>query len=121
MIWNEPMNHHDHCYFCLVKITGINRKNRVKWEYPSIQSAHRRDLSTKSTPEPQSGTLQQETEDFKTKEDSSDSDFKCDLGTPKPFSQDHLNDLEITAQENKISSNILLKKTISYFVKMYLD
>ncbi|CAH1098547.1 unnamed protein product [Psylliodes chrysocephalus] len=35
----------------------------------------------------------EEPEDFETENDSSDSDFECDLGTPKPFNQDHLNDL----------------------------
>ncbi|CAH1105648.1 unnamed protein product [Psylliodes chrysocephalus] len=93
MIWNEPMKHHDDCYFCLVNITGINQKNRAKWEYPSIQSAHRRVLSPKSTPEPQSGTLQEESKDFEKKNNSSDSDFECDLGTPKPFNEDNVNDL----------------------------
>ncbi|CAH1108596.1 unnamed protein product [Psylliodes chrysocephalus] len=93
MIWNESMNHHDDRYFCLLNISGINRKNRAKWEYPSIQSAHRCVLSRRSTPEPQSGTLQEEPEDFQTINDSSDTDFECDLGTPKPFNQDALNDL----------------------------
>ncbi|CAH1112980.1 unnamed protein product [Psylliodes chrysocephalus] len=35
----------------------------------------------------------EEPEDFGTKNDSSDSDFEYDLGTPKPFNQDDLNDL----------------------------
>ncbi|GFY75330.1 uncharacterized protein TNIN_349391 [Trichonephila inaurata madagascariensis] len=26
-IWREPQNHHDDCYFCVVKINGINPGN----------------------------------------------------------------------------------------------
>ncbi|CAH1109803.1 unnamed protein product [Psylliodes chrysocephalus] len=105
MIWNEPMNRHDDCYFYLVKITGINRKNRAKWEYPSIQSTHRRVLSPKSTP-----TLQEEPEDFETKNDSSDSDFECDLRTPKPFNQDDLNALIRGLRPPKSASEILASR-----------
>lgn len=75
MIWNEPMNHHDDCYFCLVDITGINRKNRAKWEFPCIRSAHRRVLSPKISPEPQADVPQEEPMHFEAKTDSSDSDF----------------------------------------------
>ncbi|CAG9785945.1 unnamed protein product [Diatraea saccharalis] len=60
MVWKEPMNHHDDCYFCLVNITGINRKNRAKWEYPCIRSAYRRVLSPNISPEPQAGAPQDE-------------------------------------------------------------
>ncbi|GFW40561.1 uncharacterized protein TNCV_4823971 [Trichonephila clavipes] len=38
MIWREPQNHHDDCYFCVVKINGINPGNRNKWTYPNFCS-----------------------------------------------------------------------------------
>ncbi|GFU67579.1 uncharacterized protein TNCV_1643281 [Trichonephila clavipes] len=41
MIWREPQNHHDDCYFCVVKINGINPGNRNKWSYPNLSSAQR--------------------------------------------------------------------------------
>ena len=41
MVWREPKNHHDDCYFCMVNITGINRNNRRKWKYPDLESARR--------------------------------------------------------------------------------
>ncbi|CAH1113529.1 unnamed protein product [Psylliodes chrysocephalus] len=105
MIWNESMNHFDDCYFCLENITGINRKNRAKWEYSSIQSAHRRVLGPNSTPEPQS-----EPKDFETKNDISDNDFKCDLETAKPFNQDDLNDLIRDMGLSKSVSEILASR-----------
>ncbi|CAH1098880.1 unnamed protein product [Psylliodes chrysocephalus] len=36
--------------------------------------------------------VKEEQEDFETKNDSSDSDFECDLGTPKTLNQDDLED-----------------------------
>ena len=41
MVWREPRNHNDDCYFCIVNITGINRNNRSKWKYPDLASARR--------------------------------------------------------------------------------
>ena len=41
MVWREPKNHHDDCYFCMVNIKGINRNNRRKWIYPDLESARR--------------------------------------------------------------------------------
>lgn len=110
MIWIEPVNHHDDCYFCMVKITGINRKNRGKWEYPSIRSAHRRVLSPTMSSEPQPGASQEEPLHFEAKTDNSDSDFDCDLGTPKPFNQDDLNDLIRDLGLSKTGSEILASR-----------
>ena len=39
MVWREPSNHHDDCYFCMVKTRGFNTRNRRKITYPSIPSA----------------------------------------------------------------------------------
>ncbi|GBM52200.1 hypothetical protein AVEN_157891-1 [Araneus ventricosus] len=41
MVWREPPNHFDDCYFYLVNITGINRNNRSKWTYPGLVSERR--------------------------------------------------------------------------------
>ncbi|CAG9794568.1 unnamed protein product [Diatraea saccharalis] len=89
----EPMNHHDDCYFCLVNTTAINRKNRAKWEYPCIRSAYRRVLSPNISPEPQAGAPQDELVHLEANTHSSESEFECDLDTPKPFNQDELSDL----------------------------
>lgn len=40
MVWREPKNILM-TYFCLVSITGINKKNHNKWTYPDLPSARR--------------------------------------------------------------------------------
>ena len=41
MDWREPKNHHDDCYFCMVNMSGWNRKKKNSWQYPDIDSARR--------------------------------------------------------------------------------
>jgi hypothetical protein len=41
MVWREPKNHFDDCYFCIVNIIGINRNNCDKWSHPDLPSARR--------------------------------------------------------------------------------
>lgn len=39
MVWREPTNHLDDCYFCLVNVKGFNKKNKQYLQYPNIPSA----------------------------------------------------------------------------------
>ena len=39
MVWREPQNHADDCYFCLTNITGFNASSRKKIKYPNLRSA----------------------------------------------------------------------------------
>ena len=39
MIWREPKDHVNDCYFCIVKIAGFNKKTRYKISYPNLDSA----------------------------------------------------------------------------------
>ena len=41
MVWREPRNHTDDCYFCLTNITGFNASSRKKIKYPNLRSAMR--------------------------------------------------------------------------------
>ena len=31
MVWREPSNHHDDCYYCMVKTIGYNQKTNKKY------------------------------------------------------------------------------------------
>ncbi|KAI6658271.1 hypothetical protein LOD99_15545 [Oopsacas minuta] len=39
MVWREPKNHHDDCYFCMVNMSGWNRQKKNSWQCPDIDSA----------------------------------------------------------------------------------
>ncbi|KRY96484.1 hypothetical protein T11_9672, partial [Trichinella zimbabwensis] len=41
MVWREPQNHVDDCYFCLSNVRGYNAKNRKYISYPNLPSAIR--------------------------------------------------------------------------------
>lgn len=52
MVWREPKNHHDDCYFCVVNVKGFNRYKKHKWEYPDLESARRPIPHSKDIPIP---------------------------------------------------------------------
>ena len=39
MVWRDPQNHLNDCYFCAVKVTGLKSKTRSSVKYPSLPSA----------------------------------------------------------------------------------
>jgi hypothetical protein len=39
MVWREPKNHIDDCYFCMINICGYNNKNKSKLIYPNLTTA----------------------------------------------------------------------------------
>ena len=41
MVWREPKNHSDDCYFCTVNMKGFNRIKKSTWFYPDLESARR--------------------------------------------------------------------------------
>ena len=41
IVWREPKNHVDACYFCLVNVKGFNKKIKQYLQYPNIHSAMR--------------------------------------------------------------------------------
>ncbi len=52
MVWREPRNHVDDCYFCLTKTQGYNAKNKKKISYPNLDSAIRPILHNDEVPVP---------------------------------------------------------------------
>jgi hypothetical protein len=56
MQWREQNNHYDYCYFCMVNVTGYNKKNKKGIKYPNLLSAiwpvpHGPDLPVPSPPD----------------------------------------------------------------------
>ncbi|GFX13589.1 uncharacterized protein TNCV_3136621 [Trichonephila clavipes] len=95
MIWREPQNDHDDCYFYAVKINGINPGNRNKWSYPNLSSAQRPQLKSR---EVQPSTSKSSNDrnpcdpERNTSSENSDSDYKFSQEF-QPFNQKELSDL----------------------------
>ena len=74
MVWSEPRNHEDDCYFCLINITGFNASSRKKIKYPNLRSAmrpvpHSDDLPV-PTPPVNKDLLSSSDEEMPSREDS---------------------------------------------------
>lgn len=52
MIWSEPQNHENDCYFCMTCTRGFSKKNKDKIVYPNVPSAKRPIPRDKDTPAP---------------------------------------------------------------------
>ncbi|KAK5650493.1 hypothetical protein RI129_001522 [Pyrocoelia pectoralis] len=111
MVWREPRNHGNDCYFCSIDVTGINRKNRKNLTYPDLESARRpvahcdeisipvfRELPVISDQD--SSSVEEDEEEY----------VVDDSGAPKLFSQMELNDLVRDLSLSKSSAELLASR-----------
>jgi hypothetical protein len=94
MVWRQPINHVDDCYFCMCTLKGFNTKNKKAITYPNLPSAirpvpHGPDIPVPNPPK-QLHTLQAESS--ATPSDSSE-DSEHGTDTCEPFTQTELNGL----------------------------
>ena len=94
MVWREPINHFDDCYFCAAKITGINKNNRQKWKYSDLASA-RRPVSVLDDIHIHSFHILQDIseDEMPTSIFDINSDYTAETSSPSLFNQNELNDL----------------------------
>ena len=123
MIWREPKNHIDDCYFCMTKIVGFSKKNKSKIVYPDCDSAMKPVLhdSENVVPLPPASPDIDSSEDEQPlmchdidvdNEDVFESDF---LGNkPHLLQQDELNDLVRDLQLSKEKSELLASRLKEY-------
>ena len=71
MVWREPWNHADDCYFCLTNITGFNASSRKKIKYPNLRYAMR--PVPVPTPPVNKDLLSSSDEEMPSREDSAES------------------------------------------------
>ena len=113
MVWREPRNHADDCYFCLTNITGFNASSRKKIKYPNLRSAmrpvpHSDDLPV-PTPPVNKDLLSSSDEEMPSREDSLEDIESIYSGTsgnePHWISQEDLNglarDLYLSKQQSE--------------------
>jgi len=109
MVWREPRNHHDDCYFCVVNIKGFNRYKKSAWTYPDLESARRPIPHSPDMPIPV----------FRTNRDSSMSDsedmhdgshYEESISTSQQFSRAELNDLVRDLKLSKQASEVLASR-----------
>lgn len=118
MIWREPKNHIDDCYFCVTKTMGYSKKSKQKLEYPNLDSASRPVPHSKEIPVPVFKDfaalegLENEEDMASDIEHESDVDFD-EFGSssiPQTFSQSELNDLVRDLNLSKEASEVLASR-----------
>ena len=93
MVWREPANHGTDCYFCVINMTGINRKNRRSLKYPDLQSARRPVANCDEIPVPVFGELPDISDEDSPGVEENEEEVILDEDAPHPFFQMELNDL----------------------------
>ena len=90
-VWNsqglEGANHGTDCYFCVINLTGINRKNRSSLKYPDLQSARRPVAHCDEIIVPGFGELPDISDDDSSGVEENEEEMILDEDAPHPFSQ----------------------------------
>jgi len=118
MVWREPTNHINDCYFCMTKIRGYNKKKKVNIKYPDkIPSALRPVSHSQNIPIPLPPSSQQmsdwqldnedETSSDSNNDEIQDEPYSNDTKETKLFSQAGLNDLVRDLKLSKKSAELL--------------
>jgi hypothetical protein len=117
MMWREPKNHHDDCYFCMVNTKGLNGTSRHTVAYPDLESARRPVEHCPAIPIPSFTSLPDlEDDDSCTYLDEVDDmmhdvDFKPGSSIePDLFEQGDLNDLVRDLNLSKQQSEVLASR-----------
>ena len=112
MIWREPKDHYNDCYFCVVNTAGFSSKNKHQIVYPNLDSAMRPvpHDSTLLIPVPPADGLDSVEDECVVdveRQDAADVDFDPDIDgeESKVFTQGELNDLvrDLSFQRKKLN------------------
>ena len=117
MVWREPGNHADDCYFCLTNITGFNASSRKKIKYPNLRSAmrpvpHSDDLPV-PTPPVNKDLLSSSREDSAASislEDTESTYSETSGNEPHWITKEDLNDLARDLYLSKLQSELLASR-----------
>lgn len=96
MMWREPTNHVDDCYFCCCNVKGFNAKNKSKISYPNLNSVTRPIPHGPEVPIPPPfsvSSLSSTSSEHSVHREESMEVFELDTNQPELFTQAELNDL----------------------------
>ena len=116
MVWREPKNHFDDCYFCLVDLKGFNRHKKNSWNYPDLESARLPVPHCEEVPVPEFvPDIPMGYDEFHEEVESSASDsvgsvFESSSSVPKQFKQEEVSDLVRDLNLSKEAAEILASR-----------
>ena len=114
MVWREPSDHSNDCYFCKCNIKCFNKQSLKKFVYPNLPSACRPIPHSSSLPVPKPGAEITDTDtDLQSNSNHHSSDDEYNFPEelqPIKFSQPALNDLCRDLNLSKASSEILASR-----------
>ena len=118
MVWREPANHGTDYYFCVITLTGINRKKRISLKYPDLQSARRHVANCDEIPVPVFGELPDISDEDSAGVKENEEEVILDEDARHHFPQMELNDIVRDLGLSKSSAKLLAsrlndKKSIS--------
>ena len=134
LVWREPKNHHDICYFCMADMSGWNQPKKKDWYYSNIESALRPKPHCPEVPVPVLTSLPEVTADEMQLEamddtDSSNSSISSSSSMavaasslsakPKPFGQGQLNVLvgDLGLSKNRLKFWHLVLVNMVYWIQ----
>ena len=114
MVWREPRNHHDDCYFCAINLSGVNSKNRKSLAYPDLVSARRPVTHCDEIPVPVFTELLSSSSDEELEMNDTtpaeDREYEEPMSGPQLFNQSELSDLVRDLALSKESSEVLASR-----------
>ena len=101
IVWNEPQDHPNDCYFCTTNIKGLNPNKKTKWHYPDLESVRQPIPHSESFPIPvhtsSSGNSLADSGEFCESDiitvNTNVSEYQACCLTSNQFSQNELRDL----------------------------
>ena len=109
MIWREPENCINDCYFCMVKTVGFHAKNKHLIKYPNIPSAIRPVAHSSEVPTPSTSFTSEDMDQHMESDVQLPSTETIQETSPSSstFNQAELNDLVHDLELSKVNSELL--------------
>jgi hypothetical protein len=118
LIWREPKNHSDDCYFCCCDAKGYTCKNKKVILYPNLPSTLRPVVHGPEVPVPRPTEMLEDVSTNSSDSGGDDEKFQCHTETrsPQVFTQSELNyvirDLGLSKEKAELLGSRLKEKNL---------